>query len=272
MSGLKHFFKPYPIDTRALSIHGIGIQEDIGPAIINRPRGTKDCLLMSFYQPCQIRDFTGDALRGPDSFVAWKPSTPHWYGNSSRRWSHSWLHADGSKLVRWMSSARIPWNTVLALNEGSIFERHLEMLHRELTGAFPPDEKIASNILENAIREIGRAQRMTRSPAIPKWLMEARAFLDANYARPIRLEELGARFHRSVPYFCEQFRKTFQTPPMEYVIRLRLQRAAYLLRDHNLHIGEIARLCGYDDIYHFSKMFKKRHGRSPSACRRGAQG
>ncbi len=269
MAGLKHFFKPYPIDTRALSIHGIGIQEEIGPALINRPRGTKDCLLMYFYQPCFVRDRSGEALRGPSSFVVWEPSTPQWYGNPGGNWSHSWLHGEGYKLRRWLKEARIPWNTVLAVDEATVFERHLEMLHRELTGGFPPDEKIACNILENALREIGRELRMVQAPAVPGWLLELRGHLDATYTKPIRLADLGRRFHRSIPYLCEQFHRHFQTPVMEYVIRLRLQRAAYLLRDQNLNIGETARLSGYEDIYHFSKMFKKRYGKSPRSYRAG---
>ena len=269
MSGLKHFFKPYPVSSRAISIHGIGIQERMQPALVHRPRGTKDCLLMYFYQPCVVRDCTGENWRRPNSLVAWAPGTPHWYGNPDKGWSHSWLHGEGSRLRRWLKEARIPWNTVLELEEGTVFERHLEMLHRELTGVFPPDEKIASNILENALREIGRSLLLSQSPAIPKWLVEVRAHLETNYTRPVRLAELGRLCHRSVPYLCEQFRHAFQTPVMEYVIRLRLQRAAYLLRDHNLGIGEIARLSGYEDIYHFSKLFKNRHGKSPTDYRRG---
>lgn len=267
MTGLKHFFRPYPIDTRALSIHGIGIQEKIRPSLVNRPRGTGDYLLMHFYQPCFVRDRAGESPREPHSFVVWGPSTSHWYGNPRSAWSHSWLHADGFKLQRWLKAAHIPQNTVLPLRDGMIFERHLEMLHRELTGGFAPDEKIASNLLENALREIGRTLCGGQIVPAPQWLLDIRSHLETHFTEPIRLAHLARKIHRSAPYLCEQFKRHFGMSVIDYVIRLRLQRAAYLLCDHNKSIGEIAIQVGYDDIYHFSKLFKKRYGQSPRAHR-----
>ena len=55
--------------------------------------------------------------------------------------------------------------------------------------------------------------------------------------------------------------------PIEFVIRQRLERAQYLLRNQNLAVGEVGRLVGYEDIFQFSKLFKKRFGESPRSMR-----
>jgi AraC-like DNA-binding protein len=71
----------------------------------------------------------------------------------------------------------------------------------------------------------------------------------------------------SAPHFYARFREVFGLPPMECLIRYRLQHAAWLLTDKNLQVAEVARRSGYEDPFHFSKVFKKRFGRSPCAWR-----
>ena len=58
---------------------------------------------------------------------------------------------------------------------------------------------------------------------------------------------------------------------MAYVATLRMHRAAYLLADENLRISEIGAMVGYDDLYYFSRCFKKHYGLSPRAMRRRMQ-
>ncbi len=52
---------------------------------------------------------------------------------------------------------------------------------------------------------------------------------------------------------------------MEYALRRRLHPAAYLLHEVNLSVTEVGRAVGYDDLFHFSKLFKKAHGAAPRA-------
>ena len=51
---------------------------------------------------------------------------------------------------------------------------------------------------------------------------------------------------------------------MEYVHRLRLKKAKEMLAGDYSSIEEIAKGVGYSSIYHFSKMFKKYYGASPT--------
>ena len=46
-----------------------------------------------------------------------------------------------------------------------------------------------------------------------------------------------------------------------------MHQAAYLLRDQNLAVKEVARSVGYRDPFAFSKLFKKHFGSTPSAYR-----
>ena len=55
--------------------------------------------------------------------------------------------------------------------------------------------------------------------------------------------------------------------PIDYLIDLRIKRAQRLLRTSRARMKEIAAAVGIEDIYHFSKLFKKRVGCSPSEYR-----
>ncbi|MCC8114129.1 MAG: helix-turn-helix domain-containing protein [Bacteroidales bacterium] len=54
----------------------------------------------------------------------------------------------------------------------------------------------------------------------------------------------------------------------QYMMRVRLERARLLLKsDPNMTIGDVANNCGFDDIAHFSRVFKKFNGQSPTQYR-----
>jgi two-component system response regulator YesN len=55
---------------------------------------------------------------------------------------------------------------------------------------------------------------------------------------------------------------------MEYIMKVRIQNAKYLLIQTNKDIGDIAADVGYTDLKYFSKLFKKKTGLNPSEFRK----
>ena len=68
----------------------------------------------------------------------------------------------------------------------------------------------------------------------------------------------------SYTYFRKIFTQSYGSPPMEYLTMLRMKKAAEMLKSDYSSIQSIATSVGYSSIYHFSKMFKKHFGVSPS--------
>ena len=71
--------------------------------------------------------------------------------------------------------------------------------------------------------------------------------------------------------FAARFTELVGEPPLQYLVRWRVARAAELLRDTDDSIAEIAARVGYDSVPSFSNTFKRWRGTSPGAFRRSAK-
>lgn len=99
------------------------------------------------------------------------------------------------------------------------------------------------------------------------YIQEAVHYIEQNYQRDLTVEELAGVCGLNRSYFSKLFREIMGCPPQEFVIRMRLGRAADLMKTRNSSIGEISTMCGYPNQLHFSRAFKKRYGISPREWR-----
>ncbi len=91
--------------------------------------------------------------------------------------------------------------------------------------------------------------------------------LENNYAKEWSLDELTAIAHMSRSNLMRVFRKATGQTPIEYLIRLRIQRAMELLRNSDLSITEIALEIGFNDSNYFTRQFRRVLGESPRSFR-----
>lgn len=93
----------------------------------------------------------------------------------------------------------------------------------------------------------------------------AKAYLESNYMREISIQELAEKLNLNRSYFSTLFRKKMGKSPQEFLIDCRMEKACQLMAEHGYSPGEAAVAVGYPDIFSFSRMFKRRYGRSPRA-------
>ena len=80
--------------------------------------------------------------------------------------------------------------------------------------------------------------------------------------------ELARQSRYSVSRFSRIFKLVTGEPPERFIVRTRLHRAERLLRETGMPVGEVALAAGYQNIYFFSRQFKKFNGVSPLQYRR----
>ena len=71
--------------------------------------------------------------------------------------------------------------------------------------------------------------------------------------------------------FAARFAELMGEPPLQYLVRWRMAKAAQALRETDASIVEIAERVGYFSEASFSKAFKRWEGSSPGAYRRASQ-
>lgn len=89
-------------------------------------------------------------------------------------------------------------------------------------------------------------------------------------AHPWTLPEMASRINISVRLLQKTYKKLFDISCMEDVITARISRAMHLLQNTDNTVQDISTLCGYNNVEHFCRQFKKRTGIPPKEYRRTA--
>lgn len=92
-------------------------------------------------------------------------------------------------------------------------------------------------------------------------------YIEANLAQPITLADLASVAGLSRMHFAAQFRRTTGLRPHECVLVRRITRARAMILDSDLQLFPIATAVGFESQAHFSRVFKRLTGKTPSAWR-----
>lgn len=95
------------------------------------------------------------------------------------------------------------------------------------------------------------------------------SYLNENYASHISLDEIARNMYLSPVYISKLFKEETGESPINYLIQIRLDKAKdILLTDNYGSIKSVASAVGYEDVYYFSKLFKKYYGMAPAYYRK----
>lgn len=89
-------------------------------------------------------------------------------------------------------------------------------------------------------------------------------YIAENYNKRICNEDLAAITGVSTVYFRKIFKEAMGVSPINYIQSVKMKKAADMLKSDYSCISDIAASLGYNDIYEFSKSFKKHSGIAPS--------
>ncbi|MEV0600460.1 helix-turn-helix transcriptional regulator [Streptomyces sp. NPDC050315] len=166
--------------------------------------------------------------------------------------------------------------------EFGVTDQLLEQLVRALEGVVRDREPSARTYADQLGMMIaGQLARhhSTRRPAPPaartrgglteRRFAAVRELLDARLAEPLPLADLAAAANLSVSQFARSFKARTGLPPHRYLMRLRVERAARLLRTTTVPISEVAARCGFSHQEHLTRVLRAQLGTTPGALRRG---
>jgi AraC-like DNA-binding protein/ligand-binding sensor protein len=101
----------------------------------------------------------------------------------------------------------------------------------------------------------------------PVAIARARKIIDLQSQEGVSLGQVAKLVNVSANYFSELFRKTTGIRFVDYVARVRIEKAKTMLLDSRARIGEVAYDVGFKSLSQFNRAFKKFAGEAPSEYR-----
>lgn len=95
-----------------------------------------------------------------------------------------------------------------------------------------------------------------KTPSVNKGIL----YIENNYMNEINVDKIADMCYISPATFRRKFKTATGMTPVEYKNMLKIKKAAELLKSGDFSVSETAKEVNIDDIYYFSKMFKKYMG------------
>jgi len=110
-----------------------------------------------------------------------------------------------------------------------------------------------------------------KNDPLGKLIAKAKFIIHESFEQALDMQQLAGQLPMGYSAFRKAFKQSTGASPNQYHLNLRLTRAKDLLRSTVLNINEIADQTGFESVFYFSKLFKKKNGLSPKAYRRSVE-
>lgn len=167
-------------------------------------------------------------------------------------WYYCWIGFDGTLAKR---MAEMP--PVFTVSES--FVRRIRSLAEQGNGS----EYRLSALLFQLYDELFSAEK----PLGNDYVRMIRDHIDIAYMNRISIEDLAAQLHLNRRYLTRLFHEETGMSIRDYLLQTRMHAAEEYLKA-GLSVGETAERCGYEDMFLFSKLFKRHYGSSPLAWKK----
>lgn len=124
--------------------------------------------------------------------------------------------------------------------------------------------------VQRQIRRLPAVREATRIEAF-KRLSRGREFMHGHFDEPLTLDRIARAACLSSYHFHRLFSRGFGESPHQYLTRIRLERARWLISRDDRPLVEICAGVGFESLGSFSTLFRRKFGRPPGAFRRSAK-
>jgi transcriptional regulator GlxA family with amidase domain len=191
-----------------------------------------------------------------------------------RRATTAWLFAD--RLAAMFPAVSVDASAVLVEDGGvtttAAFSAAADLAHALMWRHAGPDvARLASRVTLTAVRRTSQTPFVDRSllspPSSTSFADAVHGWLAAHLDEPFDLARVARDLRVSTRSLLRRFGQEAGISPLQYLQRLRVERAKHLLESTDLRLYEIAARVGYVDQAAFRKVFRAHTATNPSGYR-----
>ena len=204
---------------------------------------------------------------GSGDLICMLPGTEYSFGSLSPldEWTHYfWIHFTGSDAEATVLRSGLSLNTVYSLGACEEAFNYYEKLFSEFRIQGENFEYAAAVQLRYLLYLFGKTAKENIMGRLDKSIR----YIHTHLRYDLTVENLAAMEFLGVSRYREIFRMITGVSPVEYITRLRIERAKDLLSHNNTSVSSIAEAVGYPNRHYFQRIFKKYTGKTPGEYRR----
>jgi len=215
---------------------------------------------------------------GVGTLLLFPPSICHDYGAArpSNEWTHDWVYF--FPRAGWLELMLFPESHagVRSLNiEDAAVQKRIVVSFNELIrvtrSSLRQKDAITMNLLESILLWADSVNPVWTQQRVDSRVQETMRYIAHEYQRPLTLQDLARHTALSISRLAHLFREQLGMTPMEYVEEQRIGQARELLLMNDQPIAWVATEVGFEDPLYFSRVFRRRTGRSPREWRSTAR-
>lgn len=211
-----------------------------------------------------------------DTFIIFPGELFSYKADEFQPWHYIWVSFIGHGSADLMNSLGVsPEQPIIPASLNPKVRSYYLQLHNCFTTNNPPElsNLEAGGWVRLLLQQFGLAQhklqdvKPTLDASIDHVIKQAIQYLTLQFTQPISIEHMSNMlgYHRT--HLCKLFKQATGLSPMQYLMRIRMERAELLLST-SMTIEQIASSIGYSDSLYFSRKFRKWQGQSPTEYRK----
>lgn len=250
-----------------------------GGFVIDRPNGHQDWTFIQWLTPTILKIDGKTRVETPGGCIFYAPGQVQWYGSDVfTPFGNNWLHFNGPAVSTAFMDLGIPLNQALRPKNDDFIDQFFRIFMRESMSTQPGRHQAQSAQVMLFLVEFGRILQKSRERTqsvrnieLKEKFEKFRERLRELCIEPWTVSKMAQELHLSPSRFSNLYREFFDAKPVDDLIRMRLDLAGYYLSTTTQPINYVAGLCGFTDIYYFSRLFKAKMGLTPTAFRTEAE-
>ena len=205
------------------------------------------------------------SLSAEDAFIILPKDAAFYYADPDDPWTFCWICFAGNFVEKHLEKAGIGKDGLKVTVNNNIFENKIkEILER----CVDKKENPPTTYFEGCVMECFSAIEESAGNGVDKkfnrQLDGAVAFIDFHCAEGISVSEISEYLCVDRSRVYRLFKEKFGISPEKYILRQRINKAKELIANGE-SLKSVAYSVGINDVYYFSKLFKKIEGMTPSS-------